>query len=309
MRRRVTLVAAGILLLAWVGAARDTGLQDPSADAGEFAGGAHAYFDDDRYAEAGHGQEHRYWGYSLSVPQGSEILGIEVIVDARRTPGPPGARFEVELSWDGGLTWTAAGYATGELLPVWRRHVLGGPADLWGRPSWTTGELSPQTFRVRVRAQDGPKHLRWIAVRVFYEFGIPLTLSVAPETVDLGTVTLADYDAQHRELSPAQRVTVSSGAGWVLYIAADSATWAYTGPDPSPGKPCSHLEWKVEAAGPGVAGGQGSYMGLATANQRVASGSPGSSLWMDIAFRLHVDYTTTVPGSYELRYTYTLTSP
>ncbi|MBC7169405.1 hypothetical protein H5T54_00515 [Candidatus Bipolaricaulota bacterium] len=304
LNRRVLLLT--LFLLGATGLAQDTGWLSPSADEGQFVDGPGAHAPDGPFA-VGLDQVHRYGGFGIVVPVGSEIVGIEVLVRARRSPTRSGA-LAVELSGDGGMTWTTAGYTTGRLHPVhWRDHVLGGSTDVWGR-TWTPGELGGGLFWVRVRAQ-GYAELDWVAVRVHYREGIIQALVVTPQLVDLGELALAHYDAGYREVSPAQRITVSSATAWSLHVAADAATWAYTGSQPPPGKPCSHLEWRVSAVGPGVAGPQTSYVGLSTGQQRVAGGTAGTGLWLEVALRLRVDYDTTVPGTYELRFTYTLTAP
>lgn len=301
----------GLALLLIVGAVAgpaqlNTGWLNPSADSGSFANGSRAYYNDVWYATAANGQEHRYWGYGFSIPVGSTIRGIEVLLDFRKS-GAPLAYLRVELSWDGGVRWTSTGYTAGPAPASWRTYVLGGATDTWGR-SWTAEEFTATAFRVRLTAVEG-LHLDWVAVRVYYEGPVTLTLSVSPQRVDLGTLTLAHYDAGYKELSPAQRITVSSGTSWSLYVAADAATWTYTGSEPPPGKPCSHLEWRVSAYGPGITAPQTTYLGLTTGSQKVAGGTAGTDLWLDIALRVLVDYDTTVPGAYELRFTYTLTTP
>lgn len=302
----------GMVLIAALGGAalaqtQTTGWLSPTVDDGEFAHGARAYRDDGLYATAAGGQEHIYWGFGIPLPVGVDIVGIEVLLDARRPPGPP-ASLHVELSWNGGLSWTTTGYGTETLHPVfWRQHVLGGGTDTWGR-SWSGAEFSDGTFQVRLQA-DGPSQLNWVAVRVHYREGITQTLSVVPQLVDLGVLTLAHYDAGHKEISPAQRITVSSASAWSLYVAADDPTWTYMGSEPPPGKPCAHLQVRVSAFSSGVTGPQTTYTGLTTGQQRVAGGGASTGLWLDIALRVLVDYATTVPGSYELRYMFTLTSP
>jgi hypothetical protein len=54
----------------------------------------------------------------------------------------------VQLSWDAGVTWTAA-RSTPTLTTSMATYVLGGSADTWGR-TWTSAELSDASFRVRV---------------------------------------------------------------------------------------------------------------------------------------------------------------
>ena len=76
----------------------------------------------------------------------------------------------VELSWDGGTTWTTpkstATLSTSELT-----YILGGTADKWGR-MWSIGELSDANFRVRITdvASNTTRDfsLDWVAVRVSY---------------------------------------------------------------------------------------------------------------------------------------------
>lgn len=307
-----TMNRAGLLAMALlagtVGLAQvSTGWISPSADSGAFSNGSRAYaLDNVNYATAAHGAVHRYWGYNFSIPAGSAILGIEVRVVFRKT-GAPGAYLGVELSWNGGGSWTATGFQAGPAPRAWRSFVLGGTTVTWDR-AWTAEEFTPTAFRVRLTAVNG-LDLDWVAVRVYYRVEGAPTLAVTPQVVDLGALTLADYDAGYKETSPAQRLAVSSASAWSLYVEADDPTWIYTGSDPDPAKPCTHLEWRVVAYGPGITGPQTTYVGLSVVSQRVAGGSAGTGLWLDIGLRVRVDYTTTVPGTYELRFTYTLTAP
>ncbi len=295
-----------LLLLGSGGLAQSTGWLSPSVDQGQFSNGPAAYAPGGPFA-VGANAVHRYGGFGAAVPAGSEIVGIEVLLRARRAPAQAGA-LGVELSGDGGISWTNTGYAATGLYPVrWQDYVLGGSSDLWGR-SWTTADLADGVLWVEVRAL-GYAQLDWVAVRVHYREGITQALTVTPQLVDLGVLTLADYDAGYREVSPAQRVTVSSATAWSLYVAADGGTWAYVGSEAYPGKPASHLEWRVGAFGPGISGPQTTYVGLSLGSQRVAGGPAGTGLWLEVALRLRVDYDTTVPGTYELRFTYTLTAP
>jgi hypothetical protein len=76
----------------------------------------------------------------------------------------------VELSWNGGATWTAA-KTTSALGTAQARYVLGGVADRWGR-TWAVSGLSDANFRVRVvdvgrNALQGFE-LDWVGVLVHY---------------------------------------------------------------------------------------------------------------------------------------------
>jgi hypothetical protein len=52
--------------------------------------------------------KHRFSDYGISLPSGATVRGIEVRLDARvdSTSGSP--RMCVQLSWNGGASWTAA---------------------------------------------------------------------------------------------------------------------------------------------------------------------------------------------------------
>jgi hypothetical protein len=80
----------------------------------------------------------------------------------------------VQLSWDGGITWTAAKQTT-RLTTSEAAYILGGASDNWGHV-WTLTNLSSTNFRVRVievasssGATTRDFSLDWIAVRVSYQ--------------------------------------------------------------------------------------------------------------------------------------------
>jgi hypothetical protein len=112
---------------------------------------------------------HRYYDYGLSVPSNASLLGIEVRLDAS-VSSATGTRFMcVELSWDGGTTWTAA-QSTSALTATTTTYTLGSSSDTWGR-TWTVpGDFSDANFRVRITnvGDDNTQRfqLDWVAVRV-----------------------------------------------------------------------------------------------------------------------------------------------
>jgi len=80
----------------------------------------------------------------------------------------------VQLSWDGGTTWTTA-KQTATLTTSEVTYVLGSATDTWGR-TWTAANLSNTNFRVRVsdlasgsNANTRDFSLDWVAVRVNYQ--------------------------------------------------------------------------------------------------------------------------------------------
>ena len=76
----------------------------------------------------------------------------------------------VELSWDGGTTWTTAKSVTLSGVAV-STYTLGSASDTWGR-TWTAAELSTTNFRVRLTdATSNPNkdyRLDYLALTVQY---------------------------------------------------------------------------------------------------------------------------------------------
>ncbi|MCL4826941.1 MAG: hypothetical protein KJZ95_06210 [Caldilinea sp.] len=119
--------------------------------------------------------KHLFYNYNVNLPGGVTVTGIEVRLDAFvDAVGSNAPRMCVQLSWDGGVTWTAA-KQTPTLTTSEATYVLGGAADTWGR-SWTTTNFANTSFRVRVinvasgtNATARDFSLDWIAVRVHYQ--------------------------------------------------------------------------------------------------------------------------------------------
>ena len=143
---------------------------------------------------------HRFWDFGFSIPGGSTIAGLEVRLDARAdsTSGTP--RMCVQLSSDGGTTWTAA-KTTPTLGTAMASFTLGGTADTWGR-TWTSANLANANFRLRVinvaSSTSRDFFVNWVAVRPHLTTADPPALSavsVNPTSVtggnsSTGTVTL-----------------------------------------------------------------------------------------------------------------------
>lgn len=113
---------------------------------------------------------HTFSGFGFNIPTGATIQGIQVRLDAKtdNTNGSP--TIYVELSWDGGVTWTAA-QSTGSLAKNERTYTLGGTSNSWGH-TWNAAEFSSTNFRVRVTdvATNTSRDfsLDYIAVNVTY---------------------------------------------------------------------------------------------------------------------------------------------
>jgi hypothetical protein len=112
--------------------------------------------------------KHRYFNYGLSVQDGATVQGLEVRLDARADSATGAPRMCVQLSWNGGASWTAP-KATPRLGTSLATYVLGSPTDTWGR-TWSAAQLSDTNFRVRVITTANTTTrdfaLDWVPVRV-----------------------------------------------------------------------------------------------------------------------------------------------
>ena len=143
---------------------------------------------------------HRFYNYGFSIPTGMSVTGIEVRLDARADSTSGSPRMCVQLSWDGGTTWTTA-KTTATLGTSMTTFTLGSATDTWGR-TWSATNLANAGFRVRVINIAGSTSrdffLDWVGVRPHYAATAPAALSavsVSPSTVtgpnaSTGTVTL-----------------------------------------------------------------------------------------------------------------------
>lgn len=114
---------------------------------------------------------HRFWDYSLPVPANpSAINGIQVQIDGYTSTGNGNGLICVQLSRDGGTTWTAP-KSTPNLTTAPTTYTLGSPTDLWGT-TWTSAQLANTQFRVRVIDVDDTGNkgfsLDYVGIRVTY---------------------------------------------------------------------------------------------------------------------------------------------
>jgi hypothetical protein len=162
----------------------NTGYNGPSANVADSGGNGdgfeinptHAYSDDVLYAANldGPGDRHIYYDFATAPPSGSTIEGIRVRLDWWINAVSADNSMSVELSWDGGISWTSAKVDTEESATE-HTAILGGAGDTWGR-SWTVDELSDANFRVRItcdcsggaECSSRSFYLDWVAVNVYY---------------------------------------------------------------------------------------------------------------------------------------------
>ncbi len=93
--------------------------------------------------------------FNLSLPAGKTVVrGLEVRVDGMADSTANAPKFCVQLSWNGGSSWTSA-KSTPTLTTTELTYILGSATDRWGRSSWTTTQLNNTNFRVRISAVAG----------------------------------------------------------------------------------------------------------------------------------------------------------
>jgi archaellum component FlaF (FlaF/FlaG flagellin family) len=159
----------------------ETGFLGPAAEAADTGGNgdgfesspANAFADDNDSAandtQTLSGDRHRFYNYGFSIASGCVIQGIEVRLDWRLLDTAGNNSIDVELSWDGGTSWTAARTDSVETTTE-HTAILGGSADTWGR-AWSPADFSDANFRVRLTTNNTAAqtfNLDWVAVNVYY---------------------------------------------------------------------------------------------------------------------------------------------
>ncbi len=161
----------------------NTAFLNPSANAADSGGDnngfesspQNAYSDGSGYASNinGPGDRHRYYNYNMSIKSSCAIEGIAVRLDWWLDSGANSNSMSVELSWDGGATWTAAQTDPTETTSE-HTAILGSSSDTWGR-TWTVDELANANFRVRLTCDCSGGacggrdfYLDWVPVSVYY---------------------------------------------------------------------------------------------------------------------------------------------
>ena len=114
---------------------------------------------------------HRFWGYAFGLPGTvTSVDGIIVRADVGMNNNGGTSMFCVQLSWDGGTTWTTSKSVTLSGAAV-ATYTIGAANDTWGH-SWTAAQTSTTNFRVRVIDATGNPNkdyrLDYLAVTVQY---------------------------------------------------------------------------------------------------------------------------------------------
>jgi hypothetical protein len=168
---------------------------------------------------------HVFFDYGFAIPAGSAIAGIEVRLRARADSTSGAPRMCVQLSADGGATWTAA-KATSTLATTLRTFTLGGATDTWGR-TWSLANLANASFRLRVinvaSSTSRDFFLDAVAVRPHLTTGGNATLSavsVNPSSTVGGTSSTGTVTLTAAAPSGGAMVSLSSSNGAVAGVPA-----------------------------------------------------------------------------------------
>ena len=96
------------------------------------------------------------------MPGGDDIEGIEVKLEISGTTAA--GDIDVQLSWDGGSSFTTA-KTTPTLTTTDSVVVLGGPGDTWGR-TWSASEFSNANFELRVTGNPSSNTVQLDAIQI-----------------------------------------------------------------------------------------------------------------------------------------------
>jgi hypothetical protein len=114
---------------------------------------------------------HRFWDFGLGVPASVYAVGgIQVRLDEGMAAIGGTIQVCVELSWNGGMTWTAA-KSVSITTATTTTYNLGATNDTWGR-TWAGSDFSNANFRVRITdvasTTNKTFRLEYLAAQVTY---------------------------------------------------------------------------------------------------------------------------------------------
>ncbi|MCK5559937.1 MAG: FG-GAP repeat protein, partial [Thermoplasmata archaeon] len=151
----------------------NTGFKSPSAlgSFNEWANATYAYVSNNQYANSTvtSNSKQDYCNFSFGLPAGIIIQGIEVQIEAR-APFILNSELGIELSYNGGTTFSP--YLPKETITsaTDRIYIYGGPDNTWGR-TWTSSEFSNENFTIRLKKYPNPNQIvevDHLQIKVFY---------------------------------------------------------------------------------------------------------------------------------------------
>ncbi len=156
-----------------VAQAATTGWFSPTSNSGDFTDGIAGQADGGDEVEIRQNQVHYFYGYNFSIPENVVIDGISIGVDDLYGGGESGIRnLGIEISVDGGNTFSSTGSQTPDIGLSSNDYIFGGSNDLWGL-SIDQSSLVNGDFVIRVTASDFGNSGRllwfdWIPALVHY---------------------------------------------------------------------------------------------------------------------------------------------
>ena len=163
-------IAAQTFTVSQAGASvRNTGFRAPTANLRDSGGDGTGYEINPSYAYSTNGvsavdynsgttistsctdggkDKHRFYNFGFAIPATSSIKGLQVQLKARADSSLGSPKICVQVSWNGGLSWTAP-KNTATLGTTLTTYALGSATDTWGR-IWSTGDLTNTNFRLRL---------------------------------------------------------------------------------------------------------------------------------------------------------------
>lgn len=170
----------------------NTGFLSPSATSVDTGGSGNgfegnatgAYADGGTFASNanGAGDRHRYYNYNITIPNGTTVAGIEVRPDWWLDSTQNTSSVAIELSWNGGVSWTAAKTESTETTTDTNSKIVGASNDTWGR-AWSAADFSNTNFRVRITSNSNSFSrdffLDWLPVRITYTNGGSTTVTTS----------------------------------------------------------------------------------------------------------------------------------
>ena len=131
--------------------------------------------------------QHKFLNYGFTIPAGVTIRGIEVRLDAFASSTSGSPKICVQLSWNGGTTWTTL-KPSANLTTSMATYILGSATDTWGR-TWGVSDFTNANFQVKLVDMAGNTsttfNLDWVAVRVTYATPTPPTITSTPVTAGI----------------------------------------------------------------------------------------------------------------------------
>ncbi|REK52733.1 MAG: hypothetical protein DWQ49_12510, partial [Bacteroidetes bacterium] len=135
----------------------------PSSQSGAWSNGDNAIDETDgTYTTDNSSAAHQFSNHSFGVNPTNVIDGIEVRLEVSGTTAA--GDIAVDLSWDGGTSWTST-KTTPTLTTSDVVVTLGGATDTWGR-AWVVSEFSDANFRVRLTGNPSSNTVRLDAIQV-----------------------------------------------------------------------------------------------------------------------------------------------